>query len=305
LDKDDKTGIKRSLNESFKALGATVKAAYGLAPCAVVVGAALVTAITWITLQWSSLMIGTASLMVVIVSICIFAVRENLGEAMLSLVGGLLTIFAFEWTAARYIAFMAVWFGFAFIALLISSVKLAAKSEDIYRMASLRLTNAGEDHEPIEKRLRKIGQSTTLQMLGPIQRAEIIRVLAFRKLPIDLFAPCLTAVETLSVITKCDIKTIAIFLADFLLSFSPDSDSDARRLVDTLYDVIKDVPVPPEDFFAAFETSRRLLVSQTIPPIEFLEGLRDCLASGVAPDDVYDELIDRLGKHPLTSFRIG
>jgi len=293
LEKDAEDGIKKSLNESFKALGATAKAAYGLAPCAVVAGIALVVGVTWTTLQWSPLMIGTASLMVLIISLCIFAVRENFGEAMLSLVGGLLTIFAFEWTAARYIAFMAVWCGFAFAALLISSVKLAARSEDIYREASLRLANAGEDHELIEKRLRGIGASTTLKMLGPIERAEIIRVLAFRKLPIDLFEPCLSAVETLSVITKGDIKTIAIFLADFLLSFSPSSDADARRLVDTLYDVIKDVPVPPEDFFAAFATSRRLLVSQTVPPNDFLEGLRDCLTSGVSPGDMYRELIDR------------
>lgn len=88
-------------------------------------------------------------------------------------------------------------------------------------------------------------------------------------------------------------KTIAIFLADYLFSFSPDSDADAWRSVDILYDVIKDVPAPPEDFFAAFEASRRLLVSQTISPIEFLEGLRDCLTSGVSPNDVYDELVTR------------
>ena len=107
------------------------------------------------------------------------------------------------------------------------------------------------------------------------------------------FSACLKVVETLSVITKCDMKTIAIFLADYLFSFSPDSDADAWRSVDILYDVIKDVPAPPEDFFAAFEASRRLLVSQTISPIEFLEGLRDCLTSGVSPNDVYDELVTR------------
>lgn len=294
MDRDTKNGLKQSLNESFRSLGCTVKAAYDLAPFAVVVGAVLVAGTAWITLQWSPLMIGTASLMVVGVSLCIFAVRENFGEAMLSLVGGLLTIFAFEWTPARYIAFIAAWFGFAFAALLIWSIKLAAKSEDIYRAASLRLADASEDHAPIEKRLRAIGESRNLDMLGPIERAEVIRVLAFRRLPIDLFEQCLKAVGTLSVITKCDIKTIAIFIADFLLSFSPDSDSDARHLVDTLYDVIKDVPVPPEEFFAAFEVSRRLLVSKTIPPLAFLEGLRDCLASGVASHDVYDELLTRM-----------
>lgn len=291
--KDDKNGSKQSLNDSFRALVATVKAAYGLAPLAVVAGALLTIGVVWATLHWALLMMGTATLLVVLVSLCIFSARGNFGEAMLSLVGGLLTIFAFEWTPGRYIAFMTSWMGFVFAALLISSVQLAAKAEEIYRMASLRLAEHPDDHTAIEKQLRKIASSTTLKMLGPIERAEIIRVLAFRKLPIKWFEPCLNAVETLSIITKCDIKTIAIFLADFLLSFTPESGDDARRLVDTLYDVIKDVPVPPEDFFASFESSRRLLVSKTISPIEFLEGLRDCLTSGVSPSDVYDELVTR------------
>lgn len=291
MKQDDKSQIKQSLNDSFKALGSTIKAAYDLAPLAIITGVSLTVGIVWVTLQWAPLMMGTASLLVVLVSLCIFATRGNFGEAMLSLVGGLLTIFAFEWTPARYVAFITVWMGFAFAALLISSIKLAAKAEEIYHMASLRLSDPSDDHSAIVKQLRKIGASTSLNMLGPIERAEIIRVLAFRKLPIELFEPCLNAVETLSVITKCDIKTIAIFLADFLLSFVPDSNSDARRWVDTLYDVIKDVPVPPEDFFAAFESSRRLLVSQTVSPTKFLEGLRDCLTSGVSPSEVYDELV--------------
>lgn len=293
MEQDNKDGIKQSLNESFKALLATIKAAYDLAPMAVVAGALLTIGIVWATLHSAPLMMGTAALLVLLVSLCIFAARGNFGEAMLSLIGGLITIFAFEWTPGRYIAFMTAWTGFAFTALLISSVKLAAKAEEVYRMASLRLASRPEDHTVIEKQLRRIGSSTTLKMLGPIERAEIIRVLAFRKLPIELFEPCLNAVETLSVITKCRIKTIAIFVADFLLSFAPDSDADARRLVDTLNDVIKDVPVAPEEFFASFESSRRLLVSQVISPIEFLDGLRDCLTSGVSPDDMYSEMVSR------------
>ena len=131
-------------------------------------------------------------------------------------------------------------------------------------------------------------------MLGPIERAEVIRVLAFRRMPVDLIEPCLHAVETLSVITKCDIKSIAIFLADFFLSFSPENNVEAQRFVDILYGVIKDAPVPPEDFFVAFAGSRRLLLSDRIQPIDFLKQLRDCLASGIAPSDVCDELRSRL-----------
>lgn len=128
-------------------------------------------------------------------------------------------------------------------------------------------------------------------MLSPIERAEVIRVLAFRKLPIRYFGSCLHAVETLSIITQCDIKTIALFFADVLLSFSPESEIDARRLLDTLYDIIKDVPVPPEEFFQSFESCRRLLVSQTIAPKDFLQGLQSCLESGISSNDIYDEMV--------------
>jgi len=288
--------IKQSLNDSVKSLGAVIKSLYEMAPALVVVAALLAFAVISVTLLWTPLMIGTASLLVVLVSLCIFAVRGNFGEALLSLVGGLLTVFAFEWTPARYIAFSTAWVGFALAAILIASVKLAAQVEDIYRQASLHLSEAVEGHTALEKQLREIGASKSLKMLGPIERAEVIRVLAFRRMPVDLIEPCLHAVETLSVITKCDIKSIAIFLADFFLSFSPDNTGEAQRFVDILYGVVKDAPVSPEDFFTAFAGSRRLLLSDKIQPIVFLEGLRDCLAAGIAPSDVCDELRSRLGE---------
>ena len=239
---------------------------------------------------------GTAVLLVLIVSLSIFAARGNFGEALLSLVGGLLTVFAFEWTVSRYVAFSTAWLGFALSAMLISSVKLAAKVEDILRQAALRLVEASPELEATEKNLRTIASTTPLKMLGPIERAEVIRLLAFRNLPMNLFSPCLAAVESLSVLTEVETKTITILFADFLLSSTPETDTAARSLVDILYDAIKESPVPPEDFFSAFEGARRLLVSKALSPQEFLKGLRDCLSSGVAPGDVYEELRARSEK---------
>lgn len=135
---------KQSLNDSVKSLGAVIKSLYEMAPAVVVVAAILALAVISVTLLWAPLMIGTASLLVVLVFLCIFAVRGNFGEALLSLVGGLLAVFAFEWTPARYIAFSAAWVAFALAAILIASVKLAAQVEDIYRQASLHLSEAVE-----------------------------------------------------------------------------------------------------------------------------------------------------------------
>jgi hypothetical protein len=288
LKKDQKNEIKQSFNETIRALVNVIKSMYALAPCAVIVGIILISAIIWVTLQWSPLMIATASLLVFIVSVGILVERKNFGEAMLSLVGGWLTIFAFEWTPERYIPFMTIWFGFAFFAFLISSGRLFSKTEEIYKMAALRIVYPENDYEQIEKRLREIAKTTKLH---PIDRAEIIRIFAFRKLPIDLFEPSLKAVEKFFVITQVDIKTIALFFADIFLVLNSNSNEDILRFGDEICTLIMVIPVPPEEFFLAFKKSRKLLVSQKISLNDYLEGLKKCLTTGISSDEVYNEML--------------
>ncbi|MBN2291525.1 MAG: hypothetical protein JXM70_03810 [Pirellulales bacterium] len=281
-----KQGIDQSLTDAIKSLGSTLRAAYELAPLAVVVLAALSLLLVWLTVTWTPLMTGSAVILVLILSLSIFAFRGNFGEALLSLVGGLLSVFAYEWTTERYVAFSIAWIGFALFALLIASIKIAAKNEDIYRQAALKLVGSGPRLKETEKRLKDIGSKTDLSMLGPIERADIIRTFAFRDLPIDLFSSALSATESLSVITKCDINTVAIFVADFFQSFQPEDDAQARQITDILYNSIRSTPVPPEDYFAGFEKSRRLVVSKLLNPIDFLDNLRECLSEGVPIDEV-------------------
>ncbi|MFQ6058284.1 MAG: hypothetical protein ACE5MB_05300 [Anaerolineae bacterium] len=55
---------------------------------AVIVGALLAAAVIWITLLSTTLMMGTAVLLVLVISLGIFAARGNFGEAMLSTAQG-------------------------------------------------------------------------------------------------------------------------------------------------------------------------------------------------------------------------
>jgi len=287
---EDKHGIGDSLSEAGRALGSTLRSAYDLAPLAVIALAGLSIALVWLTVKWTPLMTGSAVILILILSLSIFALRGKFGEALLSLVGGSLSIFAYEWTAERYIAFSIAWIGFALFALLIASVKIAAKNEDIYRQAAIRLVGAGSSPRPTEKQLRDIASKSELKMLGPIERAEIIRTFAFRGLSIDLFKSGLRATEILSVITKCDIQTVALFVSDFFLSFQPLDDGEANTITDTLNFSIRNTPVPPEEYFAAFEKTRRLIVSKSVEPGEFLTDLQECLSQGVPVDDICKEI---------------
>ncbi len=132
-------GIRESMSEAFKALLVALKSLYDFAPGAAVVGTAVAAGLVWLTTRWRPLMTGTAVLLILVLSLALFAIRGNLGEALLSLVGGLLSIFAYSWTTERYVAFSAAWIGFALFAMLIASVKLASRAEDIYKQAALRI----------------------------------------------------------------------------------------------------------------------------------------------------------------------
>jgi hypothetical protein len=244
-------------------------------------------------------MTGTAVLLILVLSLALFAIRGNLGEALLSLVGGLLSIFAYSWTTERYVAFSAAWIGFAIFAMLIASVKIASRAEDIYKQAALRIagpTGSAEQLKTTEQLLRQLGgQTSEMRMLDPIERAELIRIFAFRDLSIDLFKAGMRATEALSVITKCDTKRVGLFVADFFQSLRPKDEAEARAISDTLYLFVQSTPVPPEEFFAAFEQSRRLILSELIQPHVLLEELKLCLSRGVPIADICREIQARHG----------
>lgn len=297
MDSEKKQAIIQSLTGTFTSLRAALNGAYKLAPFTVLVLLFLSWAIVWLIVQWSPLMTGTAVLIILAVSVVIFIARNNFGEALLSLVGGLLSIFAYEWTLERYVAFSVAWIGFALSALLIASLKVAAKNEEIYLQAAMRLVSSAEEMKEMAKVLEKIGQPTSpMPMLGPIERAEIIRTFAFRNLDPKLFSEGLRATENLSVITKCGTNTISIFVSDFFQSLIPADGLEATGITDELFCFIQETPVPPEEFFAAFENSRRLLVSRAITPTEYLDELHKCLSEGVSVDAIYQEIKNRLKK---------
>lgn len=284
------TRIGKSLVESFRALRSAFGSLYELAPLAVIVGTMLVGATVWLVVKWQPLILATIVLVVLAISIGIFVARRSFGEAMVSLIGGLFTAFSVDWTTERFVAFIVAWAAFMFVCLLVASVAIAAKTEDIYRQAGLRLVGSGNALKPMENRLKEIASSKTLGMLGPVERAELIRLFCFRNVPVDLFLPCLRGVETLSVITKCDIQVVGIFVADFLTSFAKVDTATAQGRIDQLYRTIRDCPVPPQEFFDSFERSRRLLLSCEMEPEKFLTSLAKCLKSGLDPDETYSEM---------------
>lgn len=290
----DRQTVRKSFYEVWRAFGAAVKSLYKLAPCLVIVMAAVIAGVTWLALFSSKLMLGSVLLVVWGVAIVVYVSTQKYGEAALALVAGLLTAYSVTWNTPRFIGFVVIWSGFSFIALLISSIKIASQVESIYRQASL--TMASSDSFLIEKELKAIGEAADKVSLGPVERAEAIRIFAFRKLPISIMAAGLKSVGMLSVITGIDSKIVSNFIADVYRIFSADTTEQAQLILEVIHQTIRESAAPPADFMAAFDHSRRLVLSRSIDASNYFAELQFALDAGVAPEMMGEYLSSRIPK---------
>ena len=173
---------------------------------------------------------------------------------------------------------------------MIAALKISSKVEDIYRQAAISYKSNKQSVDEIEKNFRSIANDRQYKLTGPVERAEIIRILAFRQLPIDLFSPCLIGVERLHIITDVEIRSVTTFVADFFSIFNISSTNQGDIILNLLYEAVKNSQVPPQDFFQAFESSRRLLLQKNLSPDIFLAKLIETLSLGVPPDQMYESI---------------
>jgi uncharacterized membrane protein len=290
----NRQGNKKSFQQLLLALRGTVQASYKLVPALIIVATCLTIGVVSVIILSSRLMVGAVLLVVLTVAIVVYASTVKYGEAALALVAGVLTAYSVTWTPNRFIAFVTVWLSFTFAALIISSIKIAARTEDIYRQAALTLAPSLDVSPEIEASLRTIGQGGSYGTLGPIQRAEAIRFFAFRKLPLEQIGAALHAVETLTVITQIEPKAISAFVADIYKVFDLTIQSNHEVVLDYIHLIIQGSAVPPTDFIKAFEHSRRYILSRSLDLVDYFERLRSALESGVAPEAVGEYFRDQL-----------
>lgn len=291
-----KSKRNQSLLEALTAFKGMLQASNNIVPGVVLVSLILSGWLISVTLTSGAPLIGVAALAVFIVSIIVYAKTNSYGEASLALIGGLLTVFSVDWTPAYFWIFIGVLTAFSFTALMLSSIKLAAELESIYMQTAIFLTNDPDEIDVIRKRLEEIGKaSTPYGQLQMTQRAEAIRLLIFRKIPIDSLSGALAAIEIFTTMTKVDHKTVTLFIADMTKAFEARPGSEYDAIVHRMLRTVREIAVPPEDFIKAFQNSRRLILSESVDPDRYFQELEEHLEAGVAPEEMFNALRERLG----------
>lgn len=288
-EKESIESIRDSLRNSWRSVINTLQAAYELVPFMVIVLAGLLAGLIALLVNFG-FWLESSSIAVVIVVALTLLFRTNYGEAALSLIIGILTVYSIEWTIGRYVLFMGALLGFSFLTLLVYSIKMASESEDIINQAAVWLTENEGSLEEIEKKLEKLSkQSNTI--LGPIDRAKSLRILAFRNVPLKAMDTALDGVERLSVITKIDFELVATTVANlYKVLEKQKAVTIFEGSIDQFYNTMNDSPVPPGEFIKSFNKHRRVLLEENTDLKTYLADLKEGLSKGKSGEELYERV---------------
>src|SRR5207253_5471934 len=104
----------------------------------------------------------------------------------------------------------------------------------------------------------------------------------------------LKAVAMLNVITDIDLNSVARFVADVYRIFDARTAEQGEIILNILLRTIRLSAVPPADFIAAFEQSRRLVLSRSVDAATYFASLQIALDAGVPPSNMNDYLSSQI-----------
>ena len=237
-------------------------------------------------------MLVVALLVALAAAVALDAATGRYGEASLALACGVLTAYVVPWTAPRLLGAVAVWSAFALCTRLIARRNAAALAARLYREAAIAYAPDAARTEEAEARLRGIAGAAA-PGLGPVERAEAVRLFAFRKVPAEVMPSALRFAAVLSVTARLPTAATASFAADVYRVFAASRPGYHDLVVDTVSTVIRESAADPADFIAAFRHARPLALARSVDALTFFAALQAGLEAGVPPEAMADYVAGR------------
>lgn len=223
---------------------------------------------------------------ILISSIVVYFRYKNYGEAVLALSAGLFTVYTVNWSPSRFISFIIVWIMFTIVIFLITSIKLSSTVESIYLEATLAIKNADYSSDECKKKLQAISDSLEDSIMGPVERAETIKLFAYRKMPLSEMQIGLKWVNIFFSLTGISYLTLADFVAVVIKNASIlNSKITVEQIFDYIYSGMEDAPVTPQEYIEMFQKTRHFLIRYKNIVLYF-NTLNSYFNSGISPNDI-------------------
>ena len=230
--------------------------------------------------------IGMLTAVIFLSSIAVYFKSKNYGEAVLSLSAGLFTVYTVSWTKSLFISFIVVWVMFTIVIFLATSIRLSSTIQSIYMEATFAIKHSQLSDKECERQLQAISDDLKNCIIGPVERAEIIRVFAYRKIPISDMKMGLKWVNILFSLTRIPYLILADFVAVVIKNASILSQRITGDMIfEHIYSGMRNAPVTPQEYIEAFQQTRHFLIRNKNIVLYF-DTLNTYFDSGISPNDI-------------------
>ncbi|GIM30041.1 hypothetical protein CPJCM30710_27070 [Clostridium polyendosporum] len=230
-------------------------------------------------------------LLIFVVSVGIYAKNKNISETMLTFMIGVLTVFTIDWEEADFRLFMLFYLVFNLMIFVIGSINLAVKKDNILIQAANSLCN-DSNYDEIHRKLNKIfDKSTPNNQLAPIERAEAIRFLAFRRVDIDDMLKALSSIEIIKTVWEIDLnKACNVFYILYVFSYNHFPHKNPSKNTIELFNKILTISLPPEQFFELFLKTKKKIISDEMDFDTYIKKIKELAINGMDSCEIIEEL---------------
>lgn len=275
-----------SIHNSWNALISLIKTLYKGMPFLMVTFTFLTIFLAEKISSNTTFQLGMLTAVIFLSSIAVYFKSKNYGEAVLALSAGLFTVYTVTWTTSLFISFIVVWVMFTTVVFLTTSIRLSSAIQSIYMEATFAIEDPQLSDKECEKQLQAISGSLKDSIIGPVERAETIRVFAHRKIPLSDMQLGLKWVNILFSLTRISYLTLADFVAVVIKNASI---LNQRITVDMIFEHIysgmRNASVTPQEYINAFQQTRHFLIRNKNIVLYF-DTLNTYFDSGISLDDV-------------------
>ncbi len=225
-----------------------------------------------------------------IVSIGIYGNTKSYSETALSFILGLFTVFSTTWDSKLFMIFISFYLLFNIVTFMISSIRLAAKQEMIITQAAVKYRN--RNYDEVFKTLKKISDKSSKNgQLGPIEKAEIIRFLSYRKIEIEYLSEAINVVELIRTVQQCELsEALTLFYNLYVLDVISGGNEFSGDRIIRMMDEIVVLPVSHEEFYYLFNKLKKKVMRKEITFINLMRKIKEYAYKGMDVEEIVQEL---------------
>ncbi len=230
--------------------------------------------------------LGMLTVVIFLSSIAVYLKSKNYGEAVLALSAGLFTVYTVTWTTSLFISFIVIWVMFTIVVFLATSIRLSSTIQSIYMEATFAIRDPQLSDKECEKQLQAISNDVKDCIMGPVERAETIRLFAYRKISLPDMRIGMKWVNIYFALTRISYLTLADFVAVVIKNASILNQRITGDMIfEHIYFGMRTAPVTPQEYIEAFQQTRHLLIKNNNIVLYF-DTLNTYFDSGLSPNDI-------------------